>query len=390
MMRGDLQYTMSCMHLFHKKCITSRLQTDNKCPSCQNEISNEDLADFMRRKNQKTQKEDRRRIVECANKGENWVALANTLDVKYKTAYAWIRSGEYETVGKGGKKPRILSDAMIQRTLEWLEEDCELTLKQLTAKICDTYNVTVCTSTLANVLEAKCFTTKRTHRIPSTMNTAENKVLRKQYLIKLNQFIREGKEIIWIDESNVNLFCRRTTGRARKGTRAVSTLPSSRGPNVHMLGAVSTEGVVKISTKRGSYRKEGVAEWLEDLNNELQNMGKNLSNIVIVCDNAPCHSRIESSLTTGMTVLRLGPYSPQLNPIEYVWSVIKSYIKEHLRIPPTTTFGVSLVEQRLRHLEELIQGGISSVQSYHCVRSYQHTTTYHAAVMNLEDLEVGM
>ena len=52
-----------------------------------------------------------------------------------------------------------------------------------------------------------------------------------------------------------------------------------------------------------------------------------LQNIVIVCDNATCHSNIEVMLAenefNGARIIRLGPYSPQLNPIEAVWSFTK-------------------------------------------------------------------
>ena len=135
MTRGDLKYSSNCMHLFHSKCIEASLQNDVRCPLCRSTITSNDLTGYVRRQNAVTLKEDRRRIVECSNRGENWVALAKTLGVKYKTAYSWIRSGEYETPGKGGKKPKILSEDMIQNVIEWLEEDCEMTLKQIKVKL---------------------------------------------------------------------------------------------------------------------------------------------------------------------------------------------------------------------------------------------------------------
>ena len=52
-----------------------------------------------------------------------------------------------------------------------------------------------------------------------------------------------------------------------------------------------------------------------------------LQNIVIVCDNAPCHSNIEAMIAenefNGARIIRLRPYSPQLNPIEAAWSFTK-------------------------------------------------------------------
>ncbi|OAF63600.1 hypothetical protein A3Q56_08692, partial [Intoshia linei] len=53
-------------------------------------------------------------------------------------------------------------------------------------------------------------------------------------------------------------------------------------------------------------------------------------------NNAPCHSHIEDILSEQEFlehyILRLAPYSPMLNPIEKVWSVIKSEVKRHLSI----------------------------------------------------------
>ena len=56
----------------------------------------------------------------------------------------------------------------------------------------------------------------------------------------------------------------------------------------------------------------------------------------MVVDNVPCHSNIEEVFSEeeflGCEVLRLGPYSPMFNPIEQVWSLIKSYVKQELTV----------------------------------------------------------
>ena len=119
---------------------------------------------------------------------------------------------------------------MINDMIEWLEEDCELTLRQIQSKLMEHHRICVRSASIGNALDLRSFTTKKTHHMPSAMNSDANKRLRREYLIKLNQYIRDGKDIIWMDESNVNLFCRRTVGRSRRGTRAVSSLPASRGP----------------------------------------------------------------------------------------------------------------------------------------------------------------
>ena len=57
-----------------------------------------------------------------------------------------------------------------------------------------------------------------------------------------------------------------------------------------------------------------------------------MSEVVIVCDNAPVHVNtgavIEEEEFNGAYLLKLAPYSALLNPIEECWSVFKSEIKK--------------------------------------------------------------
>lgn len=56
--------------------------------------------------------------------------------------------------------------------------------------------------------------------------------------------------------------------------------------------------------------------------------------LVLVLDNTPAHSNIESKLLEDESknkILRQGPYSPILNLIVSVWSPIKPCVKKNLR-----------------------------------------------------------
>ncbi len=57
-------------------------------------------------------------------------------------------------------------------------------------------------------------------------------------------------------------------------------------------------------------------------------MEKHGSFVVIVIDNIPCHSVMEEILNEeefiGSRVLRLSHYSPMFNPIENIWSILRS------------------------------------------------------------------
>ena len=195
---------------------------------------------------------------------------------------------------------------------------------------------------------------------------------------------------MWMDETNFNLFTRRAHGWSRKGTRAIQDRPSSRGQNLHVIGAISCEGIVLMTMRRGAFRNEACNEWIGRVLTEWTNKGKNVEQLVIVCDNAPCHSRIENALEgSGARLLRLGPYSPALNPIETVWSQLKSAVKRSLRIPPPPAAGFGIGEHRLSHLEDKVQNGLDTLSDQVCVRAAQHAASFYGEVLALADLRAG-
>ena len=82
---------------------------------------------------------------------------------------------------------------MINDMIEWLEEDCELTLRQIQSKLMEHHRICVCRASICNALDLKSFTTKKTHHMPSAMNSDANKRLRQEYLIKLINISATGK-----------------------------------------------------------------------------------------------------------------------------------------------------------------------------------------------------
>nr|CAI5851355.1 unnamed protein product [Callosobruchus analis] len=113
---------------------------------------------------------------------------------------------------KGGIKPKALVEDEINTIVEWIEDDCGLTLKQVKIKVLANFRKNVSTSTIGNYLDGRLFTMKQVHKQPISMNFEENKRKRAEYVTALNRYIELGKQIVWIDETNFNLFCRRTRG----------------------------------------------------------------------------------------------------------------------------------------------------------------------------------
>ena len=96
------------------------------------------------------------------------------------------------------------------------------------------------TTTISSYLQGRLFTFKNVHYEPAGMNTDANKERRRQFVLQISQYMQQNKRILWMDETNLNLFCRRTKGRSTQGTRCTVIQPNSRGPNVHIIGAISS------------------------------------------------------------------------------------------------------------------------------------------------------
>ncbi|KAG6610655.1 Transposase [Phytophthora cinnamomi] len=114
----------------------------------------------------------------------------------------------------------------------------------------------------------------------ATMNNDVNKTKRKEFAIALNNHRNQG----W----------------ARTGERAVVTLPPSKGKNRHVQwGVAPGNGLALLRTHESSIRMKGNARFVADLfvaalnSDEYKEcwVGKK---IVVVTDNAPAHSQVET------------------------------------------------------------------------------------------------
>ena len=106
-------------------------------------------------------------------------------------------------------------------------------------------------------------------------------------------------------------------------------MPSCRGKNLSVLGAINLEGVVAHTSKEGAMTRADVERFFEE---EL--LPHVLPGSVLVLDNAPIHKggnkggNIERlARSAGCRVLYLPPYSPDRNPIELIWSWVKRRVR---------------------------------------------------------------
>ncbi|KAG2884865.1 hypothetical protein PC129_g23429 [Phytophthora cactorum] len=318
--------------------------------------------------------ETKLRVLEVARRGGVWEETAEDLGVNYNTARPWFWLGK-------------------------LREDPDLTLRQLTDALEHECGVYVVPQTVKNHVDGACFTLKQMHKEPQYMNTMTNKQKRRAYLHQLQQYQAMGKVILYMDETNFNLWSSRTRGRSLRGRRAVKKVFAGGGQNMHVIACNSENGLVHYETNFGSNRHANTNDFIRALLRRIRDSSElTLADVVLVIDNAPCHCRAESVFEEeeflDATLLRLGPYSPMLNPIENVFSMfkasVKAFLREQRRAILSVPNGVTMKDHRQAFLHTAANRCLPEVTTAaSCRKFYRHTLRFHSRVNNLEDMPVG-
>lgn len=118
----------------------------------------------------------------------------------------------------------------------------------------------------------------------------------------------------------------RKFARSLRGKRVYSYRQKYKGQKHTIIGAISINGIVCHKTIKDSMKK---GDFLEFVRTELcQKLNEKK---VVIMDNLNSHKTEEVQQMirqTGARLLYLPVYSPEFNPIEMTWSVLKNFIRQ--------------------------------------------------------------
>ena len=133
------------------------------------------------------------------------------------------------------------------------------------------------------------------------------------------------EKLVFLDESGAQTNMTRTHGRAPRGQRVIEKLPHGHWQTTTMISAIRSSGpfasvIVNGATDSDVFRtyvQEALAPQLE-------------AGDVVILDNLQPHKAAgvkEMIEAAGAKLLYLPPYSPDLNPIENMWSKVKRKLR---------------------------------------------------------------
>ncbi|KAG3078360.1 hypothetical protein PI125_g21005 [Phytophthora idaei] len=260
----------------------------------------------------------RTRVLDAFKQGQDWFLVAHHNAIPATTARRIVDSGSSEVKARGGTRASNVKCTLEMEValVDYVEENCLYTLVQLQQMITFDFVVSLSTSLTSQKLCGKLYTMKKVTfpkllsllllltasvwhgymqvRIePVTCNSEKKNIEKRRVFAEaLLKYEREGAFIVYYDETNFNLYCKRLQGRALQGERAVIKLPSSKGKNLQVQCAVSTEiGLVHCATQRGTIKMEANVAFVDIYDavkgHETHHSDFSGMPIVIVLDNAP-------------------------------------------------------------------------------------------------------
>jgi transposase len=134
------------------------------------------------------------------------------------------------------------------------------------------------------------------------------------------------RRLIFIDESGAKTNMTRAHGRAPRGKRVVDSVPGGRWETTTMIAAVRCGGPQAPFVFPGPIDSQAFGVYVEQVLAPTLHPGD-----IVVLDNLSTHKdryAREMILATGAELWNLPAYSPDLNPIEQMWSKIKASLRK--------------------------------------------------------------
>lgn len=202
-----------------------------------------------------------------------------------------------------------------------LEKEPFLTASNIQSRILQSFDVQVSRQLVALVLRKKLnFSWKRTRkRGPKGCRwTDEQTNIFKNQLLDA---METGNLSAW-DESSFDQRCRPVYGYSLKGTQSIVSVPRSCIPHKHysLIMGVHMNGSYHHSLLSGSVKAPEFAQFLES--------APYPPGTVVLVDNHSMHKTKlvkQKADEKQYTLLYTPPYSPEYNPIELVFGIIKNY-----------------------------------------------------------------
>ena len=248
--------------------------------------------------------------------------LSKVLRLGLSRVYEYLR--EYDSSHKtksdliGGSDSKLSTD-QTQMLLRHLEEITYLKVKQIIAYVTREYGIVYSRSGITDWLEQHGFVYKRPKKIPGKLDPERQKAFIEKYE-ELKKGLQAGEEIYFVDAVHPEHQSQAVCGWIKKGIQ--KTLQTSgKQLRLHFTGALCLTGMQIFTKEYETVDADAMIDFFKGLESQ-----SSAHTIHVILDNARANKnkKLDEFLQTSrIKVHYLPPYSPNLNPIELLWKIMR-------------------------------------------------------------------
>jgi transposase len=265
----------------------------------------------------------RQRIVDTIQRGDGTIRqVAERFLVSLSLVTRLLRlyrsTGSVEPRPHGGGNPAVLTPEDLQRLRELIGQRPDATLEE-----CRTHLGTSCSlMTLSRALSRLGLPRKKKVPRAAEQDSPEVRERRREFCAELAGI--DPRRLVFVDECGANTAMTRSHGRAPAGQRVYADTPGH-WESITLTCGMRLAGAMAGLAFPGATNTATFETYVEDvLVPELR------PNDVVIWDNLKPHQSeeaIEAVEAAGAAVVPLPPYSPDLNPIQEMFSKVKGAMR---------------------------------------------------------------
>lgn len=307
----------------------------------------------MGRKGNNSSFEQRKLVLQLHLEGKSYKETAQILEMKPNTVGDIVRrfknEGRIASIKQTGQ-PKKLTKCEEAEIIKKVKVNPRLSAPELTAELFADHGKTVSAQKIRRIIKKEGYNGRVARKKP--LLSERNRKLRKSFA---QEYSKEEEtfwdDVIFLDESKFNLFG--SDGKTMVWRKPNTELQKEHlrptvkhgGGSVMIWGCISTKGVGNLVFINGIMNQEQYLKILkENLKQSAEKMGI-LDTFKLYQDNDPKHKahKVRSWLLYNCPkVLETPPQSPDLNPIENLWSELDR------RVHKTPISSISDLKKRLQ------------------------------------------
>ena len=256
------------------------------------------------------------------NEGLSVDVLAKVLRLSHSTVCAYLNDFDSmqktQHAPKGGTEPKLTNEQS-QELSRHLEEATYLKVKHIRAYVKERFGIIFSRSGMTDWLRGHGFVFKRPRKVPGKLDPRQQEEFIRKYR-DLKDSLKLDEEIYFVDAVHPEHQSQAVCGWIKKGVQ--KTLQTTgKQLRLHIAGAVCLPGMKIFTREYKTVDADAMIEFFKGLE-----AFSKATKIHVIMDNAKANKnkKLEEFLIESrIKVHYLPPYSPNLNPIERLWKILR-------------------------------------------------------------------